>query len=225
MRFPAVTPLTTVVTMNSKIKRSRFAQNKIDYIVYGNPKAVRQMVYDFGYQVPRNIHDLAAASRQLIRLKGKEATRALVGLHPDRNAILSLEQGKEDDYCPACSHHASNGEANYCGACGHVQYTGEDGQAFIDKLVAMGLNELETYYEDLVTQSNKAPTEKQLAGQVEMAWNELRKRKEQASSEEQPAADHTGKITMRYEDGFIILTLAITAGILIGTSFKAAKHG
>lgn len=76
-------------------KRSRYAQSRIDYIVYGNPAPVRKLVSDFGYEVPEKLKDLREVVKDLIREEGKSAVVELVKLHPDREAILGIERKPE----------------------------------------------------------------------------------------------------------------------------------
>lgn len=73
-------------------KRSPLAQSRIDYIVFGNPRDVKRLVYDYGYEPPKSLPDLSEAVRQLIRQRGKKVVVDLVKLHPDREAFLAAFQ-------------------------------------------------------------------------------------------------------------------------------------
>ncbi len=166
-------------------KRSRFAQNRIDYIVFGNPKGAAQLVYDYGYEMPENLHDLSRAVRQLVRKKGRKAVKKLISIHPDRKAILKVERNKEDNYCGMCSSYSYNTCDNYCGGCGHSHYDGKgDKKGFLARLVDMGTQQLKIYYENVVRKSNNNPEDPALSEEVEMVWNVLRQRKQKQDQEE-----------------------------------------
>lgn len=212
--------------MKQKMRRSRFAQKRIDYIVYGNPKAVRNLVEEFGYEAPRDIHDLVSTSRRLIRKKGRKAVKELVKLHPDRPAILKIEKIKEDSYCAACSSYSYNQEDNYCGGCGHSHYDGSDDKGtFLEQLVDKSVKELEAYYEKLLQKSNKTPTDKNLAEEVQLAFQELTRRKKEVANDNQADDAIHDRIIIKYKDGMLILGLTLVAGIIVGTSFKKINHG
>ena len=199
-------------------KRSRFAQNRIDYIVFGNPKGAAQLVYDYGYEPAENLHDLSRAVRQLIRKKGRKAVRKLISIHPDRKAILKVESGKEDNYCGMCSSYSYNPQDKYCGGCGHSHYDGKgDKKDFLRSLVDMGTDQLKTYYESIVRKSNNTPEDPALSEQVQMVWNELRQRKQKQDREEDPE-DEKIKAMRRAKEGFIIISLVFAAGILVGSA-------
>ena len=144
--------------MKQRIKRSRLAQNRIDYIVYSNPKGVSNLIEKYDYEAPEHVRDLVKLTKRLVRRKGRKFTKELLKLHPDRKAILHVEKIKEDSYCSACSNYSYDAEANYCGACGHSAYTGSKDQPdFLRQLVGMGIKELEELYENVVQKSNRSP--------------------------------------------------------------------
>lgn len=204
--------------MKGKKNRSKFAQNRIDYIVYGNQKGAAKLVYDYGYEPPENPHDLVKATKILIKRNGRKAVKELIKLHPDRKAILKVQRGKEDNYCGACSSYSYHPEDNYCGVCGHSHYDGNgDKKGFLDQLVDMGVGELEEYYESIVRKSNENPDDNALAEEVEMVWNELRLRKAEDKTEKKEV--ETKESSLRdAKEGLIILGLVFVAGVLVGSS-------
>lgn len=212
--------------MKQKIRRSRFTQKRIDYIVYGNPKAVRNLVEEFGYEAPKDIHNLVSASRQLIRKKGRKAVKELIKLHPDRSAILKIEKTKEDSYCSACNSYSYNPEDNYCGVCGHSHYDGSGEKAtFLEQLVGMDTSKLGKYYKDLLQKSNKTPLDQNLAEEVQLTFQELIKRKKETIGDQKTDDTIHDRIVLKYQDGMLILGLTLVAGIIVGTSFKKINHG
>ncbi|MEO9870362.1 MAG: hypothetical protein ABJQ69_03605 [Ekhidna sp.] len=213
--------------MKDKIRRSRFAQKRIDYIIYGNPKGARHLIEEFGYEAPKNLHELVGVFHQLIRRKGRKAIKELIKLHPDRSAILKLEKIKDDSYCASCSSYSYNTEDNYCGGCGHSHYDGSgDKASFLEQLAEKSIKELETYYEKILQKANKTPLDKVLADEVQLTFQQLLKRKKETT--DQPAETHEpqpGRFVIMHHEGVLILGLTLVAGIIVGTSFKKLNHG
>lgn len=209
---------------NEKSHRSRFAQNRIAYIVYGNPDQAKKLLQDYGFEPPRDIHELLHAVKELVRRKGRKVIKDLIKIHPDKRAIIKFNRQREDNFCGACSSHAYNSEDNFCGACGHSNYTGEgDLGAFIDKLVKMDTSTLEKYYQDTVSQANEDPDDANLAEEVQIIWNELRKRKTDKKEEDQPEEkEKTSLIPSSFvsQQGMVVLGLTLLAGVLVGASIK-----
>ncbi len=200
--------------------RSIFAQNRIDYIVYSNPKGVSQFLYDYGYEPPENLHDLVKATKILVQQKGKKAIKELIQIHPDRKAILSSQSKEEDNYCGGCNQYSYNPESNYCGQCGHSNYSGNDVKnEFTDTLTAMEITTLEAFYEDILEKSNANPQDTALATQVQTTWNELRQRKKHDNQNETPKQN-----PRREREGLIILGLVFIAGIWVGLTLKTPKR-
>lgn len=206
-------------------KRSRFTQNKIDYIVFGNPKEASQLVHNYGYQAPNDIEGLSETIKLLIKKKGKKVVTDLLGIHPDKNIILRLNQPKEDSFCGACGSSSYIPQDNYCESCGYSNYTGKVNLGdFLDQLFEMNLSELETYYQDILRKSNKNPKDMNLADEVQIVWNELRQRKNSLEKDEQmedrPFYTHVIKSELA------IAGVILVAGILIGVAFNGSKqHG
>ncbi len=215
--------------MTLRTKKSRFAQNRIAYIVYNDPKQVQQLIDQHGYEVPHNAHHLVKATKQLVRRKGRRFVQELLALHPDRKAIIQVEKNKEDHFCGACGSHAYSPEDNYCNACGHSAYTGEkDKGDFLQQLVQMGLKELEELYEHSVQKANKEPANVPLAEQVRLVWNELRLRKKEVSEKIPPTPSNdrilTDGIVVKPHEALAILAATLLAGGLIGSAWKFQKR-
>lgn len=206
-------------------RQSRFTPNKIDYIVFGNPKEAKQLVHNYGYEPPRDIEGLSETVKLLVKKKGKKVVKDLLGIHPDKNIILRLNQSKEDSFCGACGSSSYIPEDNYCGSCGHSNYTGKvDIGDFLDQLVEMNTAELENYYQEVLSKSNKSPKDMKLADEVQIVWNELRQRMNAPEKEEKKEEGSFYKHVIKSE--LAIAGVILVAGILIGTAFKSSKqHG
>ncbi|MDW3191923.1 MAG: hypothetical protein R8G66_06150 [Cytophagales bacterium] len=216
--------------MKQRTKRSRRAQNRIAYIVYGHPDGVRNLIEKYDFEVPDNIQHLLSATKQLVRRKGRRFVKELIKLHPDRKAILQVEKIREDSYCSACSNYSFDAESNYCGTCGHSAYTGSnDRPVFLKQLVGLSVKELEELYENVVHKSNKNPQNQPLAEEVRLVWNELRlRKKESIPSTDQVSKPNTTEsskegIVVQPTEALLILGLTLVAGGLIGSAWKFNK--
>ena len=179
--------------MRNQTKRSRYTQKRIDYIAYGNPSGVRKVIYGQGYDPPRNIHELVDATQELVRKKGRKVLKELIKAHPDRRLILKLENPKEDNFCSACNSYFYNGEDNFCGVCGFSHYNQEgNNKDFLARLIGMGSKELEIYYQNLQEKAGNEPADTNLAKEIELAWSELRNRKQTENSEDKQPENNGG---------------------------------
>ncbi len=165
--------------MRHSKKTKGFAQNSIDYIVYNNPISVRKLLYDCGYDPPKNSHHLVKATKELVQKKGKSIITQLLAVHPDKKAILALKTAdKKKGSCNACSNDSYQDEDNFCGGCGHSNYMGSgDEDSFLDQFTDTPDAKLEKYYTRIVKKSNSSPEDQKLASEVQVVWNELRQRR------------------------------------------------
>lgn len=212
--------------MKKSLTRSRYAQNRIAYIVYGNPDGARKFLFDQGYHPPKNIHDLVHATKELVKTKGKTIVPLLLNVHPEKELILKLNQPQnkhgEDSFCGACGSSSFNPESNFCGACGSSNFSGDsslDVGDYIDQLVDMTTSQLEKHYQEVLAASNKKPEDLSLMEEVQLVWNELRQRKLNAEIPKQEVAKDKDRFTVS-KDGVVILGLTLAAGVLIGSSIK-----
>jgi len=212
--------------MKKSLTRSRYAQNRIAYIVYGNPDGARKFLFDQGYHPPKNIHDLVHATKELVKTKGKTIVPLLLNVHPEKELILKLNQPqnnqREDSFCGACGSSSFNPESNFCGACGSSNFSGDsslDVGDYIDQLVDMTTSQLEKHYQEVLAASNKKPEDLSLMEEVQLVWNELRQRKLNAEIPKQEVAKDKDRFTVS-KDGVVILGLTLAAGVLIGSSIK-----
>ncbi|PHN01121.1 hypothetical protein [Flavilitoribacter nigricans] len=186
-------------------------QNRIDYIVYNNPQAVSQLLHEAGYEPPKKLSELCQATKLLIKKQGRAFIEKLVRLHPDRKAILQVEDQKKDCGCMACGHQS-------------FELTGDKG-TFLDHLMNMGSIDLERYYKNLNEKVKEQPGDKQLEEEVQMVWNELRQRKKQGAALAAEEAEEKPGLFHFANDILVALGLAILAGVLIGTSLQTKAHG
>ena len=204
-------------------KRSGFAQNKIAYIVYSKQKEARELVNNYGYEDPKDVHSLVETVKLLVKKKGRKVVKDLIQIHPDKKAILKYSQPEEDNFCGACGNSTYIPEDNYCGGCGHVNFTGStDIGKFLNRLENLDTEALEKYYREILNKANKSPEDNRLADEVQLVWNELRQRmegikkeKEEEKTEENSFYKHVKKSELTIA-GVILLT-----GILIGSAFKS----
>ena len=205
-----------------KNRRSKYAQNKIDYIVFGNPTGAKKLLLEKGYKPFSNIQYTAQAIKQLVKKEGRKAVKELIKIHPDKALILKINKELEDSFCGACSNYTYVPETNSCSDCGHSNFvTGDmDIGDFLDQLVTMNTSEIEAYYKEVLSKSNKAPEDRNLADEVQIVWNELRQRKTNDLKETESNEKSALNTTLFSERGVVILGLTLVAGILIGSKIK-----
>ena len=195
------------------------AQNKIDYIVFHNPNEVAELLYNQGFEPPNTPEDLSLAIKELTRKKGRKFIEELVKIHPDKQAILSLDKDVNTQKCGVCKDNLYDTSENYCKGCGHSNYLGSgDEDSFLAQFEDTKDSELEKYYKSIVRKSNTAPEDKNLAQEVQMVWNEIRQRK---SKQDKPASSErfsTKQFISR--DDLLIMGIVFIAGALVGHGLK-----
>lgn len=185
--------------------------NRIDYIVYSNPKGVRQLIYKEGYEPPKSLADLTKVTKILIKKLGKVFIKKLVQLHPDRKAILQVDQPTKDCGCLACGHQSYKEIA--------------DKGAFLDRLMTMGSVDLDKYYSNLNQKMKDDPENKHLDEEIQMVWDELRQRKKQEKNLTVSEPEEKKGLFKAANDTLLALGLTLLAGILIGTSLHIKTNG
>ena len=206
--------------MKNQIHINSLGQNRIDYIVYHNPDKVSNLLYQYGFEPPKDQKHLAEAVKELARNKGRKVIKELIQLHPDKDAILKLSESQEDSFCGACSNDSYNNESNFCSSCGHSNYSGSgDEDNFLNQFGGYKDKELERYYQGIVKRSNADPENKNLAQEVQMVWNELRTRKEALKKEEEPKTEKPKSFGVTKDD-LILFGVVFIAGALVGHGLK-----
>lgn len=195
------------------------AQNRIDYIVFHNTDAANNLLFDYGFEKIESQQHLSQAVKELVKNKGRKVIKDLLAIHPDKAAILQVNS-VEDAKCPACNNNAFAKAENYCKSCGHSNYSGSgDEDSFLSQFSSYDDKGLENYYKGIVKRSNDAPEDKNLAQEVQMVWNELRKRKEskpepKTTTQEDQKGIHISK------DEMLLFGVVFIAGVLVGASIK-----
>ncbi|PZX43510.1 hypothetical protein LX97_00511 [Nonlabens dokdonensis] len=195
------------------------AQNRIDYIVFHNTDAANNLLFDYGFEKIESQQHLSQAVKELVKNKGRKVIKDLLAIHPDKAAILQVNS-VEDAKCPACNNNAFAKAENYCKSCGHSNYAGSgDEDSFLSQFSSYDDKGLENYYKGIVKRSNDAPEDKNLAQEVQMVWNELRKRKE-SKPEPKTATQDDQKGIHISKDEMLLFGVVFIAGVLVGASIK-----
>ncbi|QKX04143.1 hypothetical protein HN014_04215 [Aquimarina sp. TRL1] len=196
------------------------AQNSIDYIVLSNPGPIRKIIFDCGYEVPKDLRTLVQATKELIQKKGKTIISEILRHHPDKKAILSLEKKEKKKPCNSCNNDNYNNDDNFCGACGHSNYNGSgDEDSFLDQFSDASDKEVKNYYDRIVKRSNANPEDQKLASEVQMVWNEIRQRKlTEKDKEISPTVLVPQKVSEFGKDELVLLSVVFIAGYLVGAT-------
>ena len=195
------------------------AQNRIDYIVFHNTDAANNLLFDYGFEKIESQQHLSQAVKELVKNKGRKVIKDLLAIHPDKAAILQVNS-VEDAKCPACNNNAFAKAENYCKSCGHSNYAGSgDEDSFLSQFSSYDDKGLENYYKGIGKRSNDTPEDKNLAQEVQMVWNELRKRKE-SKPEPKTATQEDQKGIHISKDEMLLFGVVFIAGVLVGASIK-----
>ena len=194
-------------------------QNRIAYIVYGNPREAKSVLQKHGFEPPRNIHQLVHDVKDLVRKKGRVAVKELVSIHPDRRMIMKWSGSKDEGFCTACKNYSYNSHDDYCPACGHSNYN-ESGSLskLLDTISEMDVESLNKHYQDTLYESNQNPEDKLLAEEVQILWNELRKRINEPEDKNTMKQLEVFAAPYKTPQGLVVLGVAVVAGVLIANS-------
>ncbi|WP_298546148.1 hypothetical protein [uncultured Aquimarina sp.] len=205
----------------SKRNRNKgLAQNSIDYIVLSNPEPIRKIIFDYGYEIPKDLHTLVRATKELIQKKGTSLISEVLQHHPDKKAILALNTKEKKKPCNSCSNYNYNSEDNFCGACGHSNYNGSgDEDSFLDQFSDASDKEVKSYYDRIVKKSNANPEDQKLASEVQMVWNEMRQRKgAEKDTDSASTIPEPQKASVFGKDEIVLLSVVFIAGYLVGAT-------
>ena len=207
---------------SKKHSAKNLAPNSIDYIVLSNPAPIRKLIFDCGYEVPKDLQTLVKATKELIQKNGTSIISEVLQHHPDKKAILALNTKGKKTSCNSCSNDNYNSEDNFCGECGHSNYNGSgDEDSFLDQFSDASDKEVKNYYDRAVKRANANPEDQKLASEVQMVWNELRQRK-QLQKEENPTHSIPEKASLFGKDELVLLGVVFIAGYLVGSNVKTA---
>ncbi|AGC75827.1 hypothetical protein DDD_0700 [Nonlabens dokdonensis DSW-6] len=187
--------------------------------MFHNTDAANNLLFDYGFEKIESQQHLSQAVKELVKNKGRKVIKDLLAIHPDKAAILQVNS-VEDAKCPACNNNAFAKAENYCKSCGHSNYAGSgDEDSFLSQFSSYDDKGLENYYKGIVKRSNDAPEDKNLAQEVQMVWNELRKRKE-SKPEPKTATQDDQKGIHISKDEMLLFGVVFIAGVLVGASIK-----
>jgi len=200
---------------------SKLAQNRIDYIVYHNVENVSNLLDGYGFVVPENPKHLAQAIRELVRKRGRKIIKELIALHPDKETILKLHSTSNKSVCESCQNDAYNDTQNTCDSCGYSKSSGSTNEYnFLNQFENYKLDELQIYYDRILKESNKNPSDKKLAQEVQLVWNELRTRKAIAKKQAENTPT-SGKFRFApTKEDLIIVGVVFITGIIIGNGLN-----
>lgn len=201
-------------------RTKNLAQNSIDYIVLSNPEPIRKIIYDCGYEVPKDLPTLVKATKELIQKNGKSIISEVLQHHPDKKAILALNKKEKKQPCNSCNNHNYNSEDNFCGECGHSNYNGSgDEDSFLDQFSDASDKEVKSYYDRIVKKSNANPEDQKLASEVQMVWNEMRQRKlTEKDKDTTSTVSEPQKASVFGKDELVLLSVVFIAGYLVGAT-------
>jgi len=182
--------------MKKKLNPSRYAQNRIEYIIYGNPKAARNLLYEYGYEIPENIKDVAKSFKLLIQKKGRKIIKDLILIHPEKDIILKV-----------------TGKSNYSSFCGACSAFAGDEQNLKEQIKDMSTNDLKALYERLKKSASEDSNDKSIIDKVELAWDEITNRKEE---DEKTKPDDKVDRFNKLLDKAAPCGIALLIGIVIG---------
>lgn len=184
--------------------------NRIEYIVFGNPKGARKLMDKYGYVPPENKEDLARAIKLLVKEKGSRFIKELLLIHPEREVILNAGKDTEDNYC-GCQNSSFTGS---CG-CRQSSFTGEaieiNRDWLLDRFSFMSTENLEKALNEAKQQLLKNPDSKDLKTTIESLEKEIAKRKGERNVQKEQKTDPF------YTDKHFLIgaTLGLVLGIIL----------
>ena len=195
-------------------------QNRIEYIVYHNPQAAHQLLYDQGFTPPDDPYDLAIAIKELVRMQGEGTIEALLHIHPDKKAIASILNNKQ--YCQKCKKEVSKDASGACIGCTPKVLTLEDN--YIGTYTQMDTPSLQAHFDRLLKQSNANPNDDALANEVYHSFQALQSRKATTKADRLAHSDPKPSEKLLTEKNFLIYAGIFTAGFLFKWMLSPASN-
>ncbi|WP_299213706.1 hypothetical protein [uncultured Dokdonia sp.] len=146
---------------------TELGQNRIDYIVYHNILEAQKLLYDEGFESVEDPEDLVDAIKELVREKGRKIIEALLKIHPDKKAILSMVSPPK--VCENCKTKLDDTKKSGCGSCKKASALPQDN--FISE---SGETDRNTRLEALIKKHRATPNDSELEKEIEALWNSLR---------------------------------------------------
>ncbi|MFC4633512.1 hypothetical protein ACFO3O_06315 [Dokdonia ponticola] len=204
----------------NQIQYTALGQNRIDYIVFHNIKQAQKLLYDEGFESPEDPYDLVEAIKELIREKGREVIKALLKIHPDKNAILAIADTVK--VCENCKTKISDTKKKGCSSCKKKGCAScEKATVSLEDNYTTDSEELEatTPLDDLVNKYKASPS-KELEKEIEARWNSIRLTPKKELKEKPTTPDY-GFITKKE---LAIYTSIFGLGLLLGIGFTYSKN-
>jgi len=200
-----------------KYYQNKLGQNRIDYIVYHNPKAAHQLLYDKGYVPPDQPRALAATIKELVRKEGQQAITALLYIHPDKKAIINALGTAR--YCTSCKQDSYIDASGECTSCKAAALASED--AFVTDYSLLDTPSLKERYQRLKQKAATDKTDTALSKEVEAAWNVLRLREKADTPSTIINADPDRVIVTQKQ--LLIFAGIFFTGMLVGRAMGTSK--
>lgn len=203
--------------------RNQHMQNRIDYIVLGNPIKARKLLVEKGFIRPNTKTKIIPAVKNYVKLYGSEAIKELIALHPDRALILSLN--KDVRLCNSCKHKLKDSEeSNYCGACSassnYLNYSPKNAPA--KDLSGLSVESLQSLYHNAIEESKKNPNDIEFSDHVQKIWHQLKtKIKEESSPDQLPKMSKFKAFVLSDEAQFMGISIALGAILVLSIKGKS----
>ncbi|GGG36040.1 hypothetical protein GCM10011344_41160 [Dokdonia pacifica] len=189
-------------------------QNRIDYIVYHNIAEAQKLLYDAGFESPESPDDLVEAIKELVRKQGRTVIEALLKIHPDKKAILSIEGVSK--VCENCKTKLSDTKKSGCGSCKKAATLKEDD--FISDPDSL---EPSARLQVLIGKHKGTSNKGELEKEIEQLWNSLR-----TTSPKQPLAEETipTNYNLLTKKELCVYASIFGIGVLMGWGFSYSKN-
>ncbi|WP_299212607.1 hypothetical protein [uncultured Dokdonia sp.] len=190
---------------------AELGQNRIDYIVYHNILEAQKLLYDQGFESPEDPEDVVEAIKELVRQKGREVIEALLKIHPDKKAILSIADISK--LCENCKTTLGQSKKQGCTSCTKKTASLEDN--FTEEPRELDSNARLHY---LITKHKANPTDTELEKEIEALWNTIRTKPEKAIEKQ------TTNQRLLTKNELCIYASIFGIGVLMGWGFSYSKN-
>ncbi len=204
----------------NQIQYAALGQNRIDYIVFHNIMEAQKLLYDQGFESPEDPYDLVEAIKELVREKGGEVIKALLKIHPDKNAILAIADTVK--VCENCKTKLGESKKKGCSSCKKKSCTScKKAAASLEDNYTTDPKKLDsdTHLVYLFKKYEENPS-KENEKEIEAYWDATRTSPKESIIEKPDKPDY-GFITKK-ELG--IYTSIFGLGLLLGIGFTYSKN-
>ncbi|MFC4636619.1 hypothetical protein ACFO3O_22130 [Dokdonia ponticola] len=203
----------------STTRYTELGQNRIDYIVYHNVLEAQKLLYDEGFESVEDPQDLVEAIKELVREKGRSVIEALLKIHPDKKAILSIASPVA--ICNSCKGKLTDTKKEGCGSCKKASALKED--SFIsDSDQTNHKTSLSLLIEKYNNASNDSALQKEIGKEIETQFNAMGFNTPERSVKEEPLIETSHTLLTKRELG--IYASIFGAGLFMGWVFSYSKN-